>query len=193
MKLKSISASVDDEGNALVGVSVIVGKLDIVSAIASVAALFSGNAGTAAVNPTPAPAAPATAPAADTTESTGRRRRASPGAAEAPAATEAAPATEVAGESVTRRRRAAPAAAEPEVKTISDAELSKAASSAAAAIVAAGFDGRDAVMQVLSDFGVDTTNAIPQDKREEFLKVLQAEIDAAEADAAEEVATRTGG
>lgn len=71
---------------------------------------------------------------------------------------------------VRRSRRAAPAE-----EGISDADLTKAASQAAAKITP------KLVMQILKeDYGVTTTNDVPKDKRQEFLDTLKFEMDEAD-------------
>ena len=71
---------------------------------------------------------------------------------------------------VRRSRRAAPAE-----DGISDADLTKAASQAAAKITP------KVVMQILKeDYGVTTTNDVPKDKRQEFLDTLKYEMEEAD-------------
>lgn len=79
-----------------------------------------------------------------------------------------------------RRRTTAPTEAEGP-KPITDTDLTKAASNAAASM---GPEGPGTVMAVLADFGVTTVNNIEADKREQFLKELQAEVEAYEAEKA---------
>ena len=104
-------------------------------------------------------ASSSTEPVSDAGASDGRRRRRG--------AEPAAPAAEeVKAEEPVRRRRTAPG-----VEGISDAEVAKAASQAAAKITPA------VVMQILKeDHGVTTANEIPQDQRQKFLDTLKAEM-----------------
>jgi len=96
-------------------------------------------------------------------------------AAEAPAADAPADAPAAA----VRRRRGSDTPAEPEVKVITDADLAKAASNAAAII------GHEVVTAVLDEvFSVKMVGEIPADKREAFLKELDDEIELAKADLA---------
>lgn len=100
-----------------------------------------------------------TEPASDAGASGGRRARRS---AE-PEPTPAAPATE----EPRRRRRTE----EPKADTITDADLTKAASQAGEQI------SPKLVMQIIrEDYGVETVNEIPQDKRREFLDTLKFEM-----------------
>jgi len=122
-----------------------------------------------------------TEPASDAGASAGRprRSRSAEPAEEAPA--EEAPVsrrrrsaepepTPPAEEPVRRSRRAAPAE-----DGISDADLTKAASQAAAKITP------KVVMQILKeDYGVTTTNDVPKDKRQEFLDTLKYEMEEAD-------------
>jgi hypothetical protein len=83
------------------------------------------------------------------------------------------------------RRGAATPAAEPAAPvTFTDADLSKAASNSAAAIVAAGFDGPGTIMDLMKEeFGVTDTREIPAERRPEFLKALADEVEASELEA----------
>lgn len=120
-------------------------------------------------------ASSSTEPASDAGASDGRRRRRTSEPEPAPAAEEPArrsrrsvepEPTPPAAEEPVRRRRTAPA-----VEGISDAEVAKAASQAAAKITPA------VVMQILKeDHGVTTANEIPQDERQKFLDTLKAEM-----------------
>lgn len=120
-----------------------------------------------------------TEPASDAGASDGRRRRRTSdpdetavaavvdGASSRRSRRSAEPAAEEAkAEEPVRRRRTAPA-----VEGISDAEVAKAASQAAAKITPA------VVMQILKeDYNVTTANEVPQDKRQKFLDTLKAEM-----------------
>lgn len=106
-----------------------------------------------------------------------RRRRTAAEMAEA-AATETAPAAET----TSRRRRTAAPEATPDPMPINDAEMSKAASDAAQALVEMGFDGPGTVKLVLADFQVQSVGDIPQEKRKEFIAELQKEIAGAKAE-----------
>jgi hypothetical protein len=102
-----------------------------------------------------------------------RRPRTNP---DAPAADAPADASAPAGR---RRRGTDAAAAEPEVKVITDADLAKAASNAAAII------GHEVVTAVLDEvFQVKMVSDIPADQREKFLKELDDEIELAKAELA---------
>ena len=83
----------------------------------------------------------------------------------------------------TSRRRRAPAAA-PDPMPITDAELSKAASSAAAELVQLGDDGPALVMLVLQDFQVTTVGDLVGPNREKFIHELRKEVEAAKAEKA---------
>ena len=120
-------------------------------------------------------ASSSTEPASDAGASDGRRRRRTSEPEPAPAAEEPArrsrrsaepEPTPPAAEEPVRRRRTTPV-----VEGISDAEVAKAASQAAAKITPA------VVMQILKeDYNVTTANEVPQDKRQEFLDTLKAEM-----------------
>lgn len=98
-----------------------------------------------------------TAPASDAGASAGPRRSRRSEPAEAPA------------EETPRRRRRTE---EPEDKGISDADLTKAASQAGQKI------SPKVVMQIIKeDYGVETVNEIPKDKRQEFLDTLKYEME----------------
>ncbi len=99
-----------------------------------------------------------TEPASDAGASGGRRARHSAEPAPAPAA-----------EEPRRRRRTEEA---PKDDRISDADLTKAASQAGEVI------SPKVVMQILKeDYGVETVNDIPQDKRRAFLDTLKFEME----------------
>lgn len=92
-----------------------------------------------------------------------RRARVS---AEAPSGPTNGGASSASSDEPVRRRRTASA-----VEGISDAEVAKAASQAAAKITPA------VVMQILKeDYNVTTANEVPQDKRQKFLDTLKAEM-----------------
>lgn len=116
----------------------------------------------------PAPVGAATE-AAPTGRRSGRRTTA-PAAAPDTTGGETAPAAAAgsapAPSEPRRRRRAAPA--EPE--GISDAEVAKAASEGARVL------GPETVMEILTEFDVDSTDKLPQDVREEFIKLVNDEI-----------------
>lgn len=159
----------------------------------SLARIFASFQATGIEEPAPAEEAPTTTrrrragadagssstePASDAGASAGRprRSRSAEPAEEAPAeepvsrrrrSVEPEPAS-VEEQPVRRSRRAAPAE-----EGISDADVSKAASQAAAKITPA------LVMLILKeDYGVTTANDVPKDKRQEFLDTLKAEMDA---------------
>lgn len=102
-----------------------------------------------------------TEPASDAGASGGRRARRS-------AEPEPAPAAPAEDEAPRRRRRTE----EPKAAgTITDADLTKAASQAGEQI------SPKLVMQIIrEDYGVETVNEIPQDKRREFLDTLKFEM-----------------
>lgn len=100
------------------------------------------------------------------------RVAAAPPAAEPVTTPEAPPAEPVA----TRRRRTADAPTDTK-PTISDADMSKAASNAAAVI------GVEVVQAVIADFGVKTVNDIKSEDRERFLKEVAEEVRLAEEEA----------
>lgn len=77
----------------------------------------------------------------------------------------------------TRRRRAAPAETGP--ATISDVDMSKAASNAAEELVKIGEDGPALVKLILGDYKVASVNEIPAELREKFLSELASEVELA--------------
>lgn len=128
---------------------------------------------------------PSTAPTPDAPRARRPRLVVPVEAPPSPALVEALAAIAVATEPRTRRSRAAapvPAPApEPEIpqnRTITDADLSKACSDAAAIV------GPSVVTLVLTDYGVDRVNEIAPEDREKFLADLDDEIVLAKADAA---------
>lgn len=120
------------------------------------------------------------AEAAPATTTRARRSRVVPPTEDMVAAIEAEQQQSTEAPSSRRRRTTAPAEAEGP-KPITDTDLTKAASNAAASM---GPEGPGTVMAVLADFGVTTVNNIEADKREQFLKELQAEVEAYEAEKA---------
>ena len=189
--MKIMSAYAGDEGDEGAQITILLPGFDIASAVAAVQKLF--GAAPAPSNPLVEEAIartqpPAGEPIAATSTQTAaedpapqrRRRRTAAEMAEAQvsASAETAPATET----TSRRRRTAAPEATPDPMPINDAEMSKAASDAAQALVEMGFDGPGTVKLVLADFQVQSVGDIPQEKRKEFIAELQKEIAGAKAE-----------
>lgn len=122
-----------------------------------------------------------------------RLSTAPPGNTEATSGDTPSPAPTPAGgppaEETQRRRRGrppgstnkpVPAPEPPQPAGLSDADLSKAASNAAADLDALGEDGPGIVMLVMKDgFGVESTSDIPLDRRAKFVAELRDEVELA--------------
>ena len=186
--MKIMSAYAGDEGDEGAQITILLPGFGIADAVAAVQKLF--GAAPAPSNPLVEEAIARTQPsagepiAATSTQTAAedpapqrRRRRTAAEMAEA-AATETAPAAET----TSRRRRTAAPEDAPDPMPINDAEMSKAASDAAQALVEMGFDGPGTVKLVLADFQVQSVGDIPPDKRKEFIAELQKEIAGAKAE-----------
>lgn len=176
MKITGLETYRDSDGSMTVGVRLDIGILSISEAIRAVLALFEN---ASHVTPAVTPETivfPADVEAPKTATGRLRKPRTNPDAeATAPAPTQAA--QEPATEGRSRRTRVA-APAEPDaVRTVSDADLAKACSNAAAII------GIEIVRAVMEDFHVGTVNALTPDVRERFLSELQTEIKLAQEEA----------
>lgn len=191
MQIKNISAYHEDgkEGRQEVNVTVTV-EGSLTDAVASVLSMFDKDGGYHVI-PASTDAAyrsvlktglSATgtavtpdAPAEKVTRT--RRPRTNPDAS--PATAEAVVETAAPTAEEPRRRTRVTAQPEPEtVKTISDADLTKACSNAAAII------GPDLVKLVLADFSVDDVSKLAPDVREKFIGELSDEIRLAQEEAA---------
>lgn len=114
--------------------------------------------------------APQAPPASSATDASPRRRRGA-GTNEKTETASASTAEQTVSPSDEGGRRRRRAVAEPEVPTISDGDLSKAASAAADKLTP------KIVQQIIKeDFGADKVNEIPQEKRQFFLDVLHFEM-----------------
>lgn len=202
MEMQRIAGHIDGaDGDTYIAVTVRCGKLPLVSAIASVAALFSGEVSRGTASPLPAGEATAATTASTEPVATGtrtRRPRTAPTEVAPSPAPDAAPANVT---DIGTRRRRSTAPAEPEgPKAYTDADMSKAASNAAAAIHAVGeallakgaidaqqkkadFDGPGIIMAVLLELNAKSTNDLTPDQREPFLAEIQKEVEAAELEA----------
>lgn len=187
MKIKSVTIEFDDGDDRTMGL------VRLMATLAGVDYTEPGETAGAEQNPSN-PLSTANSDASETRQRRHRRTRAEMEAAEAAArnpsgageatagtsaSTEAAPpATE------SRRRRVVPPPA-PDPMPINDAELSKAASDAAAALVALGEDGPGIVMLVLNGpdgFGVEAVGEVKQEDRKRFIAELQEEVKLARED-----------
>ena len=199
MKIHSLNTYSDSSSNSpLIQVVIATGATDISAAISSVLALFSSassyNADDAArtalqaarVAPiqtatvteilNTAPVAPVTssAPPART-----RARASAPTLSVVETVTPPAAAAEVPPVAETRRRRVVAEAPAPEVKKITDADLTKACSNAAAII------GPEIITVILGEFKVKSVNELAPDVRELFLAEVDGELATAYAAAAD--------
>lgn len=192
MKIDSIHATRDyGEGGATeVSLTISFGALDPTTAVQQVLNIFSATPAITAPEvqaSLPLSSSEAPTPASTSTEagspSRRTRTRTTPSAADnAPPATAETPAAELAADTSSRRRRPAEAAAvaHPAEATITDADLSKAASIAADELVKLGDDGPGIILAVLADFDVTDCSKVPADQREKLLTEFRKEVALAE-------------
>lgn len=182
MELLSLTAERYDAGRTVVDVRLNAGGMTTEAAINAVLAMINGTSAAPAVSrePSPTPSAPE-AGAQPATRTRTRQPRTNPDAAPSVVA-EAI--VEGAAEPSSRRRRPVEAV-EAGPKVYSDVDLSKAASQAAADLANLGEDGPGIILTILKeDYSTNTTNDVPQEKRQEFLDALQIEINLVKAEKA---------
>lgn len=187
MKITGLNYYVDPSGGNVFTFTVEVGSMGLLTALMRVQDALERDAAplehpaTVLPNTGPSAPAPASTPSTEPAEPTGSRRR-QPRTAPVDPTPKDEPKADAPAETSSRRRRPTEAPAT-EAPVITDLDLSKAASIAAATLAGLGENGPAIVMTILKeDHGVGATNDIAPGEREKFLKSLKDEVALAEAE-----------